>query len=61
MRQKPFGEEHSNALSSMGNLANTYRNQEMWNEAEQLKVQDLKMRKKLLCEECWNREKGINM
>jgi uncharacterized protein (DUF2164 family) len=32
----------------MGNLASTYRNQGRWNEAEQLEVQVMDMRKKLL-------------
>jgi hypothetical protein len=32
----------------MANLASTYRNQGRWNEAEQLEVQVMDMRKKLL-------------
>ena len=35
----------------MGNLASTYSDQGRWNEAEQLEVQVMNMRKKLLSEE----------
>ena len=39
MRKKLLGAEHPNTLSSMANLAGTYRNQRRWNDAEQLEVQ----------------------
>ena len=48
MRKKVLGAEHPHTLLSMGNLADTYRNQGRWNEAEQLEVQVMDMRKKLL-------------
>ena len=32
----------------MRNLANTYQNQERWNESEQLQIQVMDVRKKLL-------------
>ena len=48
MRKKLLGAEHPDILTSMGNLANTYRNQGRWNEAEQLEIQVMEMRKKLL-------------
>ncbi|KAF2264951.1 kinesin light chain 3 [Lojkania enalia] len=34
-----LGAEHTDTLSSMGNLASTYRNQGRWKEAEELEVQ----------------------
>jgi hypothetical protein len=34
-----LGEEHPDTLTSMGNLASTYRNQGRWKEAEELQVQ----------------------
>ena len=40
--------EHTDTLRSMENLAATYRNQGRWNEAEQLEVQVMEKRKKLL-------------
>ena len=48
MRKKLLGAEHPHTLTSMGNLAATYRNQGKWNEAEQLDVQMMNMRKNLL-------------
>ena len=60
MRKKLLGAEHPDTLISMGNLASTYTlismgnitstysNQEKWNEAEQLGIQVLDMRKKVL-------------
>jgi len=38
-RKRVLGEEHPDTLTSMGNLASTYRNQGRWNEAEKLEVQ----------------------
>ena len=51
MRKKLLGEEHPDTLTSMANLASTYRNQGRWNEAEKLFVKVMDMRKKLLGEE----------
>ncbi|KAH8744696.1 hypothetical protein F5882DRAFT_313069, partial [Hyaloscypha sp. PMI_1271] len=34
-----LGQEHPSTLTSMGNLASTYRNQGRWKEAEDLEVQ----------------------
>ena len=48
MRKKLLGAEHPQTLTSMANLASTYRNQGRWNEAEQLEIRVMKMRKKLL-------------
>ena len=48
MTNKLLCAEHPNTLSSMANLAVTYRNKGRWNEAEQLEVQVLEMRKKWL-------------
>ena len=48
MRKKLLGAEHPDTLSSMANLAATYRYQGRWNEAEQLEVQVMEKRKKLL-------------
>ena len=46
--EKVFGVEHPETLLSMGSLARTYSNLGKWNEAEQLAVQVMDMRKKLL-------------
>ena len=48
MRTKLLGAEHPDTLSSVGNLACTYRDQGRWNEAEKLEIQVMEMRKKLL-------------
>ena len=48
MRKKLLGTKHAKTLSSMGNLANIYRDRGKLNEAEQLDVQVMNMRKKLL-------------
>ena len=47
MRKKVLGADHPETLTSMGNLAVTYRNQGRWNEAEQLEIQVMDMTKKL--------------
>jgi hypothetical protein len=44
MTKKLLSAEHPNTLTSMANLASTYRNQGRWNEAEQLQVQVMDMR-----------------
>ena len=51
MMQKLVGKEHPDTLISIGSLASTYREQGRWNEAEQLEVQVMNIRKKLLDEE----------
>ncbi|KAL8831007.1 MAG: hypothetical protein Q9191_001103 [Dirinaria sp. TL-2023a] len=51
LREKLFGLEHPETLSSMNNLASTYRNQGRWDEAEKLHVQVLKTSKRVLGEE----------
>ena len=48
MRKKLLGAEHLDTLTSLVNLAHTYRNQGRWNEEEQLEIQVMDMRKKLL-------------
>jgi hypothetical protein len=51
MRRRVFGEEHPDTLTSMANLASTYRNQGRWTEAEKLDVQVMETRKRVLGEE----------
>ncbi|EDO00634.1 hypothetical protein SS1G_14521 [Sclerotinia sclerotiorum 1980 UF-70] len=46
-----FGEEHPSTLTSMANLASTYRNQGRWKEAEDLEVQVMETRKRVLGQE----------
>ena len=46
--QERNGAEHPSTLTSMANLASTYRNQGRWNEAEKLEVQVMKTRKTVL-------------
>ncbi|KAK3348778.1 kinesin light chain [Lasiosphaeria hispida] len=48
MRKKVLGDEHPDILSSMGNLASTYRNQGRWKEAETRQVQTMGIMKKVL-------------
>ncbi|KAL5371346.1 hypothetical protein DPSP01_014329 [Paraphaeosphaeria sporulosa] len=50
-RKRVLGEEHPSTLTSMGNLASTYRNQGRWKEAEELEVQVLETFKRVLREE----------
>ena len=35
-RKRALGNEHPDTLTSMANLASTYRNQDRWHEAEEL-------------------------
>ncbi|KAK7193328.1 phosphorylase superfamily protein, partial [Paraphaeosphaeria sporulosa] len=44
-RKRVLGEEHPSTLTSMANLASTYRNQGRWKEAEELEVQVMETRK----------------
>ena len=46
-----LGAEHPFTLTSMGNLASTYRNQGRWKEAEELFVQVMEIKKRVLGEE----------
>ena len=46
-----LGEEHPDTLSSIANLAATYRNQGRWKEAEELRVRVMEIRKRVLGEE----------
>ncbi|KAI0605404.1 TPR-12 multi-domain protein [Pyrenophora tritici-repentis] len=50
-RKRVLGDEHPNTLTSMGNLAATYRNQGRWKEAEELQVQVLQTSKRVLTDE----------
>ena len=43
-----LGAEHPDTLTSVGNLASTYRNQGRWKEAEELEVQVMETRKRVL-------------
>jgi hypothetical protein len=47
MKEK-FGEDHPDTLSSMQNLASTYRDQGRWQEAENLEVHVMEARKERL-------------
>ncbi|KAI2885598.1 hypothetical protein CBS13152_7503 [Aspergillus niger] len=47
-RKQVLGPEHPDTLTSMGNLASTYRNQGRWKEAEDLEVQELEICKQVL-------------
>jgi hypothetical protein len=47
-RKKKFGADYPDTLSSIGNLASTYRNQGRWDTAEELFVQVMEMSKKKL-------------
>ena len=46
-----LGQEHPSTLTSMANLASTYRNQGRWKEAEELDVQVMETRKRVLGQE----------
>jgi len=46
-----LGQEHPDTLSSMANLASTYRNQGRWKEAEGLELQVMETRKRVLGQE----------
>ncbi|KAF2263124.1 hypothetical protein CC78DRAFT_560967 [Lojkania enalia] len=47
-RKSKLGVDHPDTLTSMGNLASTYRNQGRWDEAELLEVQVMETRKSKL-------------
>ena len=46
-----LGDEHPSTLTSMANLASTYRNQGRWTEAEKINVQVVETRRKVLGDE----------
>ena len=46
--KKKLGVDHPSTLTSMANLALTYRNQGRWDAAEELEVQVMEMSKKKL-------------
>ena len=48
VRKKLLGAEHPDTITSVANLASTYRKQGRWNEAEKLEVQVMDMTEKLL-------------
>jgi tetratricopeptide (TPR) repeat protein len=48
MRRRVLGPENPDTLTSMANLASTYRNQGRWTEAEKLNVQVMEIRKIVL-------------
>ncbi|BDD58982.1 hypothetical protein MAP00_004217 [Monascus purpureus] len=47
-RKTVLGPEHPDTLTSMANLASTFRNQGRWTEAEQLEIQVMELRKTVL-------------
>ena len=49
--KRVLGEEHPHSLTSMGNLALTYRKQGRSKEAEELEVRVMETRKRVLGEE----------
>ncbi|KAF6843413.1 Kinesin light chain 5 [Colletotrichum musicola] len=51
IRTEILGQEHPSTLTSMANLASTYRNQGRWKEAEELEVRVMEMWKRVLGEE----------
>src|SRR4051812_2272258 len=50
-RKRVLGQEHPSTLTSMANLASTYRNQGRWKEAEELDVKAMETRKRVLGQE----------
>jgi tetratricopeptide (TPR) repeat protein len=51
MSLRVLGQEHPDTLTSMANLASTYRNQGRWKEAEELDVQVMETRMRVLGQE----------
>ena len=49
--KRVLGEEHPHLLTSMANLASTYRNQGCWKEAEELQVLVMEMMEWMLGKE----------
>jgi tetratricopeptide (TPR) repeat protein len=50
-RSRVLGQEHPSTLTSMANLASTYRNQGRWKEAEELEVQVMETSSRVLGQE----------
>jgi hypothetical protein len=50
-KERVLGEEHPDTLTSMANLAVTYRNQERWTHADELQLEVMETRKRVLEEE----------
>ncbi|KAF2689812.1 hypothetical protein K458DRAFT_458742 [Lentithecium fluviatile CBS 122367] len=50
-RKRELGKEHHSTLTSMANLASTYRNQGRWKEAKELEVEVIETRKRVVREE----------
>ena len=48
IRKRVLGAEHPSTLTSMANLASTYRNQGRWKEAEELEVQVMETSSRVL-------------
>jgi hypothetical protein len=53
-RKRVLREEHPSTLTSMGNLALTYRNQGRWKEAKELEVQVIETSLRVFGEEHLN-------
>jgi len=51
VRKEILGEEHSDTLNSMANLASTYRNRGRWKEAEELQTKEIKIYSRVIEEE----------
>ena len=51
MMQRVLGKEHPDTLTSMRHLANTFSQQDRWNEAEELQLQVMEVRRRVLGEE----------
>jgi hypothetical protein len=50
-RKRVLGAEHPDTLTSMANLASTYRNQGRWSEAEELQTTELEICSRVLGQE----------
>jgi hypothetical protein len=51
MRKRVLGDEHPDTLTSISNLALTYKSQGRWKEAEELQVQEMQITKRVLGDE----------
>jgi len=59
-REKVLGAEHPSTLTSMANLASTYRNQGRWKEAEELEVQVMETSLRVLgAEHLWQCPRAV--
>jgi hypothetical protein len=50
-RRRVLGDEHPDTLTSLGNLASTYRMQGRWDKAEELEVEVMETSKRVLGDE----------